>query len=90
LSAQTTGEMETLHVVVFGIKGMIHAEEFPEAEGKDVYQFTLQLTENMKPEARVFVFYVHQKTSVLVYDELPINLGFSIDNSVGLLNFNKI
>jgi len=80
--------METLHVVVFGISGIIHVEEFPDAEGKDVYDFALKLTENMKPEAKMFVFYVHEKTGVLIYDELSINLGFSIDNSVSIINFN--
>lgn len=76
--------METLHVVVFGLTGIIHVEEFSDAEGKDLYKFTLELKESMRPEARIFVFYVHEKTGGLIYDELTISLGFSIDNSVSI------
>jgi len=67
---------------VIGQEGIIHTAEYPDAAGLDIYKFPLKLTEKMKPEARVFVFYVHPRDGVIIYDELTLTLGFSIGNSV--------
>ncbi|XP_070504781.1 thioester-containing protein 1 allele S1-like [Chironomus tepperi] len=82
--ATTTGEMETLHVLVMGQDGIIVNKEYPEAAGNDIFKFTITLTQEMKPEARVLVFYVKPDSGVIIYDELTIALGFSIDNTIDI------
>lgn len=75
--------MEVLHVLVFGLNGIIHSEEFSDAVGKDIYNFTIPVTEEMKPEARGLVFYMKPTDGLMIYDEFTVSLGFSIKNSVG-------
>ena len=72
--------MEELHLIVFGLQGIVHSEKFPEAVERDTFEVSFDLTEEMKPEARGIVFYV--KNGLLIYDEFSVSLGFSIDNSV--------
>ncbi|CAH1733711.1 unnamed protein product [Chironomus riparius] len=84
ISANTTGELETLHVLVIGQEGIIQSQEFPDAVGMDVYKFPIKLTESMKPEARVFAFYVKPESGVIIYDELQLSLGFSIENAIDI------
>ncbi|KAL7011354.1 hypothetical protein ACKWTF_014235 [Chironomus riparius] len=80
LQAHTTGELETLNLLVFGTNGLIYSEEFPEAIGKDIYNFNFQLSEEMKPEIRGLVFYIRPSDGIMVYDEFILRLGFSINN----------
>lgn len=82
--AQTTGEMESLHVLIIGLNGIVHYEEFSDAIGKDVFDFDVQLTEEMKPESRGIAFYVRPSDGIIVYDEFVISLGFGIENLVSL------
>ncbi|XP_070504789.1 CD109 antigen-like [Chironomus tepperi] len=78
--AQTTGEMESLHVLLIGINGIVHYEEFPDAVTRDLYEFTVELTEEMRPESRGIVFYVRRSDGVLIYDDFVLNLGYGIEN----------
>ncbi|XP_070504809.1 CD109 antigen-like isoform X2 [Chironomus tepperi] len=82
LQAQSSGEMETLNLMIFGTNGLIYSEEFPDAVGKDLYNFNIQLTDEMKPEIRGLVFYTRPSDGVMVYDDFSLALGFSIDNSL--------
>ena len=82
LQAHATGEIEILTLLVFGTNGLIYSEEFEDAAGKDIYNFKIQLTEEMKPEIRGLVFYIRPSDGVMVYDEFSLSLGFSIDNFV--------
>jgi len=74
-------------VLVFGLNGIIHNDEFSDAVGKDIYNFTIAVTEEMKPEARGIVFYIKPNTGFIIYDEFSIPLGFSIENSVSFNYF---
>jgi len=74
--------MEKLHVIVIGLNGVVHSQEFPDALGKDIHQFTIKLTEDMKPESRGIAFYVRPSDGAIIYDEFTLNLGLSIANSV--------
>ena len=74
--------METLHLLVYGLNGLIYSEEFSDAVGKDLYTFRIKLLEKMKPEIRGLVFYIRPVDGIMVYDEFALSLGFSIDNSV--------
>ena len=80
--------METLHVLVIGQEGIIHSQEFADAAGLDIYKFPIKLTENMKPEALVLAFYVKPETGAIIYDEILLSLGFSIDNAVSINVFD--
>ncbi|XP_070504795.1 uncharacterized protein [Chironomus tepperi] len=79
--AHTTGEMESLHVLLIGINGIVHYEEFP-AAGKDIYEFAVELTEEMRPESRGIVFYVRRSDGVLIYDDFVVNIGYGIENTL--------
>lgn len=82
--------MESLHVLIIGLNGIVHYEEFSDATGKDVYDFDVKLTEEMKPESRGIVFYVRPTDGVIVYDEFVISLGFGIENLVSLSAISSI
>jgi len=68
--------------MIFGTNGLMYNQEFPDAVGKDIYSFNIQLTEEMKPEIRGLVFYIRPSDGVMVYDEFSLSLGFSVDNFV--------
>ncbi|XP_070504853.1 thioester-containing protein 1 allele R1-like [Chironomus tepperi] len=82
MKAQSTEEMEQLHLLIFGTNGIIHSEIFEDSEGKDVYEFSLQITDEMRPEARGLVFYTRLSDGAIIYDEFSLNIGFSINNSL--------
>jgi len=69
-------------LLVFGINGLIHNEEFSDAVGRDLHTFKIELTEEMKPEIRGLVFYIRPSDGLMIYDEFSISLGFSIGNFV--------
>lgn len=75
--------MEVLHVLVFGLNGIVYSEEFFETVGKDIHNFSIIVTEEMKPESRGLVFYMKPKSAIMIYDEFSIKPGLSIENSVG-------
>ena len=81
---QSTEEMEVPYLLIFGTKGIIHSQNFEDAVGKDVFDFPLELTDEMRPEARGLVFYMRASDGAIVYDEFSLSIGFSIDNSVSL------
>lgn len=74
--------MEELHLVIFGLKGIVYSKKFTDAQSKDVYDVKFRLTDEMRPEARGLLFYVKPDTGAIVYDEFSILVGFSIENSV--------
>ncbi|XP_070504794.1 uncharacterized protein [Chironomus tepperi] len=80
--AQTTGEMESLHVLLIGINGIVHYEEFPNAAGLDLFEFTVELTEEMRPESRGIVFYVRRSDGVLIYDDFVVKIGYETENTL--------
>ncbi|XP_070504793.1 uncharacterized protein [Chironomus tepperi] len=80
--AQTTGKMESLHVLLIGINGIVFYEEFSDAVGKDIYEFAVELTEEMRPESRGIVFYVRRSDGVLIYDEFLVNIGYGFENTL--------
>ncbi|XP_070504839.1 CD109 antigen-like [Chironomus tepperi] len=82
ISVKGTEEMEELHLIVFGLQGVVHSDKFPDSEGKDIFELSFDTTEAMKPEARGIVFYV--KNGAIIYDEFSISLGFSVDNSINI------
>lgn len=78
----TADELGTLHVLIFGMHGLIISKEYLQAEGMDIFDFTVELTEQMKPECRGLVFYV--RDGVIIFDEFSLVIGVSIDNSVSV------
>lgn len=78
--------METLHVLVVGKFGIVHSVEFKDAVQKDVYEFSVPLTEEMRPEARGIAFYVRRPDGVIVFDEFSLAPGVSVDNSVSIFD----
>jgi hypothetical protein len=76
--------METLHVLVMGPFGIVHNQEFKDAVQKDIYDFSITLTEDMRPEARGIAFYVRPSDGVIVFDEFVISSGVSVENSVSI------
>ncbi|CAG9810237.1 unnamed protein product [Chironomus riparius] len=82
LTVNATEEMNELHLVVFGLQGIVYSNKFPGSVDKDIFEVSFELTEEMKPEARGIVFYV--RNGVMIYDEFSVLLGFSIDNSLEL------
>jgi len=82
IKVQSTEEMEQLHLLIFGTKGIIHSENFEDAVGKDIFDFPLELTDEMRPEARGLVFYSRTIDGAIIYDEFSLNIGFPIDNFV--------
>ena len=82
VSVQCTEEMEELHLVIFGLKGIVYSEKFADAQSKVVYDAKFRLTDDMRPEVRGLLFYVKPETGAIVYDEFSISVGFSIRNSV--------
>ncbi|CAG9810259.1 unnamed protein product [Chironomus riparius] len=77
---QATQEMESLHVLLIGLNGIVHYEEFPDAMDKDIFEFSIELTEEMKPESRGIAFYIRPSDGVLIYDEFVLSLTFGIEN----------
>ncbi|KAL7011287.1 hypothetical protein ACKWTF_014215 [Chironomus riparius] len=84
MKAQTTEEMEQLNVLIFGTKGIVHTKTFDDAIGKDVFEFPLELTDEMRPEARGLVFYTRASDGAIVYDEFSLSIGFSVNNSLDI------
>lgn len=84
LLAQSSREIETLNLLVFGSNGMVYSNQFPDAVGKDIFTFSFKLTSNMKPEIRGIVFYIRPKDGIIVHDEFTLSLGFSIENFVSV------
>ena len=82
--AKTSGEMETLHLLVFGSHGVISYKNYSDAVGKDIYNFTLELSEEMRPEARGLVFYTRLSDGAIIYDEFSLTPGFSVNNFVSI------
>lgn len=74
--------METLHVIIIGLNGVVYSQEFPEAKDKDIFSVLIKITEEMKPELRGIAFYVRSSDGAIIYDEFTVNLGLSIANSV--------
>lgn len=79
--------MEHLYLIVFGSQGIIKTANFSDAIGRDEFEFSLDLTDEMRPEARGIVFYVEPEFGHIVYDEFSLQIGFSISNWVSLNEF---
>jgi len=88
MQAQSSEEIETLNLLIFGTNGLVYSEQFPDAIGKDIFTFSFQLTNKMTPEIRGLVFYIRLSDGVMVHDEFSLSLGFSIDNSVSMQIFS--
>jgi len=84
--AYTSGEMEALHVLVIGTFGIVYNKEFKDAVQKDIFNFSIPLTEEMRPEARGIAFYVRPSDGVIVFDEFSLNPGVSVENSVSIFS----
>ncbi|XP_070504813.1 thioester-containing protein 1 allele S3-like [Chironomus tepperi] len=84
IKVQSTENMEELHLIVFGLNGVVMQETFLDALGYDLYEIKMKVTNDMKPEARGLVFYSRFSDGALVYDEFSISLGFSVDNSLDI------
>ncbi|CAG9810247.1 unnamed protein product [Chironomus riparius] len=82
MRVQSTEEMELPRLLVFGTKGIIQSQTFNDSVGKDVFEFSLELTDEMRPEAHGLVFYTRDADGAMVYDEFSIKIGFSINNSL--------
>ncbi|XP_070504785.1 thioester-containing protein 1 allele R1-like [Chironomus tepperi] len=82
IKVQSSEEMEVLRVLIFGTKGIIHSQQFNDAEGKDLFDFPLELTDEMRPEARGLVYYARASDGAMVYDEFSLSIGFLIYNSL--------
>ena len=76
--------MELPRLLIFGTKGIIHSEQFDQAVGKDLFDFPLELTNEMRPEARGLVYYTRKIDGAIIYDEFSLNIGLSIDNYVSM------
>jgi len=74
--------MTTLHVLVIGLTGLVYKKEFPNAAGKNFFQFSFPFINNMMPESRGIVFYVRPSDGVLIYDEFKINHRHGTKNYV--------
>ncbi|CAG9810249.1 unnamed protein product [Chironomus riparius] len=79
-AVKASEEMERLHVVVVGTKGVVFSQDFPDSIGKDVVNFEVPLSDDMKPEARGLAFY--SRNGEMVYDEFSISTRFSVDNDL--------
>ncbi|XP_070504760.1 thioester-containing protein 1 allele R1-like [Chironomus tepperi] len=84
IKVQSTEDMEELHLIVFGLNGVVMQETFSDSAGHDLYEISMEVTNDMKPEARGLVFYSRLDGGELVYDEFSISLGFSVDNSLDI------
>ncbi|XP_070504758.1 thioester-containing protein 1 allele R1-like [Chironomus tepperi] len=82
IKVQSSEEMEVLRLLIFGTKGIIHSQQFDDAAGKDLFDFPLVLTDEMRPEARGLVYYARASDGALVYDEFSLSIGFTIENSL--------
>ena len=71
-----------MHVLVIGPYGIVYTKDYPDAQGKDVFEFTLELTAEMRPESHVIVFYVRRDDGVIIHDEFGLSLGYSAENHV--------
>ncbi|XP_070504845.1 CD109 antigen-like isoform X2 [Chironomus tepperi] len=80
IKVMSSEEMEVLHLMIFGTTGIIHSQQFDDAVGKDLFDFPVKLTDEMRPEARGLVYYARASDGALVYDEFSLTIGFTIDN----------
>lgn len=74
--------METLHVEVVSLHGIVYSESFTTAEGKDMFSFSLTLTEKMQPASTIFMYYVRKNDGAIIHDSLPLNFDVNFENYV--------
>jgi hypothetical protein len=81
IKVESSNELQTIHVIAIGPYGLVYTLQFEEAQGKDIYNLTMTLTEEMKPESHVIIFYI-RPDGAIIHDEFTLSLGYSIHNSV--------
>lgn len=74
-------EMETLHVMVIGPHGIVVNEDYSDAQGKDIFNFSLPITADMQPIANIIAYYI-KGDGAIIYDGYTLETGSSIENSV--------
>ncbi|KAL7011095.1 hypothetical protein ACKWTF_014088 [Chironomus riparius] len=74
-------EMETLHVMVIGPHGIVVNEDYSDAQGKDIFNFSLPITADMQPIANIIAYYI-KGDGAIIYDGYTLETGSSIENSL--------
>lgn len=78
--------MEELHIMVIGPQGLSYKNSFSRATDKDLHEFSFKLTDDMRPEASVIIYYVTPDL-VTVYDVLTLKTEMNLKNYVSTLRY---
>lgn len=80
--AQSNSLMNSLKVLVVTRNGLVNSLDLEDAKDNTEYEFDLDVTKDMRPEATVIVFYVRDQDGEIVYDQFKLELGFQSQNKV--------
>jgi hypothetical protein len=78
--------MEELHVMVIGPQGLLESKDYNEAQGNDIFNFYITLTEKMFPISTVIAYYIKGDGAV-IYDGYTMDFGSTIEQSVKIIKF---